>query len=632
MEYIRATIHTIDSEEETRRELIRNLTNDYYIETTQNSDSNYITIELKRSTYYNNIKSILREARITYITTEEQDNIHNVENNIIAVCEDCGEYIYSGDEWHEIDGGDYKICDECYCDHYIQCDHCGEIIHEDDARYTDDDAALCEDCYSNHTTYCECCERSYYRSEIWITENGATICDECHDEHYCECEECNATIAIEDAYSDDNGDYYCERCWNERNDEDEDGAVHSAQLQGYHDHTRDYAHTLKTSSSDNLDEKIGIELETEQGRSSTSRSDYCAKIDSEINCNERHVHFERDGSLDNGVEIITEPMTLEYWNAQKDGIWKQLLNICNSMGYQSHNGGHCGLHVHFSKTFFGTTTSEQQQKLDTLLLFFENYKDEIIKLSRRESFGYCEILSNTSYDLRSIGDAKLRDKIRQSRGFIDYQKTRTGHSDAVNINASTGKTFEIRIMRGTLKHETFAACIEFIVNLIKCIQNEDAKNISFSKVVNYLPTKYLKQYIKEREIKANYKRLKDYTDKMQQLQQDIDNKVKRQAATIARDLQRELRKRSAILKSLEPKKIIEETSNNDYGYINNMKRQIENIQTLAAAIKRINEQRYYDAKEAFYNYYNDAVNNCSDTLAKINKLEDYSKITTLLNY
>lgn len=48
---------------------------------------------------------------------------------------------------------DVPLCQRCYDDHYTSCEHCGRIIHRDDAYYDDDDSdeAYCSSCYRTHS-------------------------------------------------------------------------------------------------------------------------------------------------------------------------------------------------------------------------------------------------------------------------------------------------------------------------------------------------------------------------------------------------------------------------------------------------------------------------------------------------
>lgn len=60
------------------------------------------------------------------------------------VCDHCG-YTYSDDEINYFDGQD--LCDECYEEETVVCEHCGERIWSEDAA--DCGRTLCQSCYDD---------------------------------------------------------------------------------------------------------------------------------------------------------------------------------------------------------------------------------------------------------------------------------------------------------------------------------------------------------------------------------------------------------------------------------------------------------------------------------------------------
>ena len=189
----------------------------------------------------------------------------------------------------------------------------------------------------------------------------------------------------------------------------------------------------------------------------------------------------------------------------------------------------------------------------------------------------------------------MREQIAKNTSFLNKQKENTGHGDAINSNASTGATFEIRIFRGTLIHNTFKACVDFAINLIKCIQNEPIEKITFSKVANYYKNENLKNYIKERDIKANYKHLKDYAKQNDRTIKTLENKIE----TIKRKTKRLIEQ--AIDERLEKNKKL--TSKNITKNISAFDNINKNIQILASTLNDINNNYIPDARDKIrYSY------------------------------
>jgi hypothetical protein len=62
--------------------------------------------------------------------------------------------------------------------------------------------------------------------------------------------------------------------------------------------------------------------------------------------------YERDSSIGRGVEIISQPMTMNYYMTHID-LFKKLLKMLEEMNYVSTKGNKCGLHIHFNRKALG---------------------------------------------------------------------------------------------------------------------------------------------------------------------------------------------------------------------------------------------------------------------------------------
>jgi hypothetical protein len=171
------------------------------------------------------------------------------------------------------------------------------------------------------------------------------------------------------------------------------------------------------------------------------------------------VYFEHDGSLNAGFEIITHPHTLE---AFRDIPWGEIMDACLENGFQSHDAGTCGLHVHFSREMFGDNEDTQDDNIAKLIQFFEMYWDDMVRASRRtgEQLQWC----NRHGD---INKNRLKEYVKDKRG-----------SHSVAINNANAHTVEIRVMRGTLNLRSFYACINLLVTLVKNVCRLDWGDIS----------------------------------------------------------------------------------------------------------------------------------------------------------
>lgn len=187
---------------------------------------------------------------------------------------------------------------------------------------------------------------------------------------------------------------------------------------------------------------LGVELEVEMADRYGERNDKARQLNEVINDGElgSKVFFENDGSLSNGFEVITHPMSLP---AHRE-LWKWLHDKSATKGLLSHKGrggnsSTCGLHVHVNRD------SLTKLQIAKIVAFVNNPDNEefMTALARRYGSamtGYCRIKA----DKAKVG------KAAQSEDRYEA------------VNVTPRHTIEFRIFRGTLKYESLVAAIEFV--------------------------------------------------------------------------------------------------------------------------------------------------------------------------
>lgn len=390
-------------------------------------------------------------------------NEDNVEGHGSFVkCEYCGEWIdteHNSDYIYNERDNTYYCDNECLeNDGYIVCDRCNEVCREEYTYYIEDTGeTLCNDCYADSD--CFCCDDCGYN----FSDNARCYCEE------------------------DDSDY-CSNCYAERMEE---LTEESSTIKSYHTTKSKNAWTfnyLEGQKSYTVDYIAG-ELEVEAKGSYTPQT-IADNVHQILNNNRQLAHFEHDGSLNNGVEIIFDPMTIEYLESNKD-LFKQALKKIAELGGRSHDTKTCGLHIHYSNKNFNT----YQKQL--LVYTYQKFKDELVEFSRRteDQLHWTKFFSfeaETKEDSTDISDISLN----------TYDRYHV-------VNLTNTDTIEIRLMRGTLNPTTFFACFE-LVNLIMDIVKEakgDKKeiitnfliNCNFDELINYnngLQNEHLKKYMR----------------------------------------------------------------------------------------------------------------------------------------
>ena len=266
---------------------------------------------------------------------------------------------------------------------------------------------------------------------------------------------------------------------------------------------------------------VGFELEVENVEDNISCKTLIKGISEIINTEDKQfLYYKYDGSLNDGVEIVSMPFSLNYIRENRDKIQEVFKYIVNE-GFRSHEPNTCGLHFHINKEYFGNTSKEVEENIDKLILFTEYYKNKLITFSRRDTFTYCHFLGDERH---------LTNEERLNILKVKKEKFNVDRYMVVNIENS--KTVEFRLIRGTLNFNTFMASVEFIFNIARVIKNNKITDISWNDVINYEDSEFLPQYCKEKNIEPDAEKMKDYSIEFLKKQ----NKLKFELQKIDREL------------------------------------------------------------------------------------------------
>ena len=123
---------------------------------------------------------------------------------------------------------------------------------------------------------------------------------------------------------------------------------------------------------------LGVELEIDGAGES---SDHARKIQCAGNRDCEHIYIKHDGSLDDGLEVVTHPMTLSYHMSEMP--WQAVIDKARQLGYTSHQAGTCGLHVHVNRSSLGDTYRQQDDTIAWILFLVETFWHELLRFSRR---------------------------------------------------------------------------------------------------------------------------------------------------------------------------------------------------------------------------------------------------------
>jgi hypothetical protein len=323
-----------------------------------------------------------------------------------AGCPECSSYSEIGGNWY---------CSRCS----FECQSCGERCGIDGSIAVHDGSRICQGCYDSHYFSCARCENVYHED------------DACH--------------GFDGNGEDDENQTLCPSCREalERRLGPSKGTI------------MDYGYKpapkfKRQDKEDKPDGWKGFELEVEKAGSVTDRQDMANRMYEILG---DAVYYKNDGSLDDGFEMVSHPMSARYWNKTFKPKLKKALSVLIKEGYRSSNTSTCGLHFHLSRTFFSGTI--QLYKF-LKLVYDSSNRSFIVKVSGRRKIK-AMTYAKLSEPRTTSQDTILKKKAKDKFGFDRYQA----------VNLQNEKTVEVRFFKGTLNYSTFCARLQMISSMIE---------------------------------------------------------------------------------------------------------------------------------------------------------------------
>jgi len=293
---------------------------------------------------------------------------------------------------------------------------------------------FCSDCDDEYT-YCSDCQSYVERDTMMDIGWDEMRCESCYDQ-YGACEYCDGVYHI------DNGpECSCE-------DEQQEG---SRLIHDYSFRPDPIFHGMRTDVL-TKDSKMFVTMREPRRISVTGfelemEADGCdinegAELATEIfgdSCYLKH-----DGSLSNGFEVVSHPMTKEYI---QNVLPLARLRELSDIGMRSATTRTCGLHVHINKGFF----EERSSSLYRFMSMFYRNTEEWKTLAGRSRSTYAQ------WD-----DFEATQMLRYAKGLRPGSPRQCNNDRYVALNLQPRHTLELRFFKGTLNPKTIQARLEAV--------------------------------------------------------------------------------------------------------------------------------------------------------------------------
>ena len=204
---------------------------------------------------------------------------------------------------------------------------------------------------------------------------------------------------------------------------------------------KSYHSTVKNKFVGVGDYFLGVELEMEMKDYGKKNLVY-KELHRLLHTNKNFV-LERDGSLNYGFELITQPHTYEKL--------LKTLKVVEEIPNVSAKSSRCGMHVHISKKAF-----KEELEQGTLILICMHLQNYFKKFSERKSYDYCRLY---------LRGATFSDIDSWNKVFSNRSERR------MFVNLTNSQTVEFRIFQGSTDYKTIVANVQMVIILQKLVRN-----------------------------------------------------------------------------------------------------------------------------------------------------------------
>lgn len=396
----------------------------------------------------------------------------------IKTCDICDKIINNENKSLSENNLSY-ICDDCFTEHYEKCGHCGKYEYKNNFHKVlldNKETKMCNDCKNRYRTYrCFKCNVYY----IIYSDSDEHLCPDCVKENEV-CRRCGGVYSKEE-HEIING--ICLRCIRT---EKKQNAIKNYSYKPTPLFKNSYTELVK---EDNF---MGLELEFNSDNS-LDEAEIALSVIENIDEFEDFAYLKHDGSLNNGFELVTHPISAKAWHEIYLNKLEEAIKRANSYGLKSNNK-RCGLHIHYNLSNIGKNLENGETTDDIIakIIYLMSKNWEFVeKFSRRQEsylYDWAKPYSMSS----EIHDCSA-DNVKHIRRYCNRYHC---------VNLQNEYTIEFRIFKGTDNIDHVKTALLFVENIIKYCKNHTREEImnttNMQKVMMLSNDKTMKDYLIKR--------------------------------------------------------------------------------------------------------------------------------------
>jgi hypothetical protein len=348
-------------------------------------------------------------------------------------CETCGREM-TEPELFSIQGHNY--CQQCFDARYAFCQRCGHICNVGDVRQVE----------------------------------RMMVCPECYTQMFAPCGGCG-TMTIRRQLHQMDGRLFCESCYQRRREM----AEINQPIHQYNYKPRPKFQPMVLEG----EHYYGVELEVTNGGCRDSNATRVLDL-----VGRENAYVKTDGSIGDGFEVVTHPMTLDYhMNTFK---WGEMMKLLSDLGYASHQSELCGLHIHTNRNAF------TEQGIKSVVYFYEKFYSQMLQFSRRRAEQAHRWARPYGAGLNDVNNL--------------YHHARYAGAKYYAVNVMPRETIEFRIFKGTLVRTDLIAALqmthEMCTLFAQGMPDTQLKAYTWEEFMGRIKGKYseLDTYLKQRKL------------------------------------------------------------------------------------------------------------------------------------
>jgi hypothetical protein len=412
----------------------------------------------------------------------------------------------------EIEDNKHKICYRCIKRKEFSCNNCKNIFKDTDGiiRYTSNltyfDVFYCYTCSLNALNYCNICNLRCIDTQMIVLESKIKICYTCRNKYYVSCIHCESLLTKQIALKTRD---ICLKCLPlfsfciycgkglklvSKNIEE------NCNCNIYFDI---YSHEYVPVNMKFIGKGkyyLGFELEFEYEEGCDISNTIIKNIYKSINKYfQQFIFIKRDGSLHNGIEVVSRPFSRNFWYFEGIKLFTKMLLTIKESGFLAYDN--CGMHIHISNSGLNNL------KLYKVMDLFYNNKDFSHLIANREGEWlerYASLDKSVSFNKHEREQQpNIIREYSQQHYYTSFSKElkkqnnelliKTAKKDMNYIpnrysavNVTNKNTVELRLFKGTTSVKEFLKNIEVGFALVDYTNNISLSDISPASFLNFI--------------------------------------------------------------------------------------------------------------------------------------------------